>query len=405
MKEEYDVAIVGAGPAGLATAKKCAELGLDTLLVEEHAAIGVPVQCGESLVVHAFDHLGMEKKGPWIANDKVNCVRIWSPNMEKLDVKLPIESNPLGLMIERKMFEKALGVMAAKAGADVQTKCPAVGILKEGNKVAGIEVEQFGERHKIRSKIVVGADGPLSKVAGWAGIDVYHDIGKFDTCAQYQMAGVDIQKETAELFFGKHAPKGAVWILPKQDGFANVGLGMTGRDPNTALEYLNRFVAQDERLKDGSIVEVNAGPVPVGSHVDRMVADGIMLVGDAARQVNAMTGGGMVFGIHAGVMAAQTAKQAVEANDFSESFLSKYQKTWTKEYGKKFARMLKLKKAIYEMSDKELDGFLGGIGEVVISQEDTRIDIGWLAFRSLAAVALRKPKLALKFGKIFALAK
>ncbi|ODS40049.1 MAG: hypothetical protein A7315_09765 [Candidatus Altiarchaeales archaeon WOR_SM1_79] len=60
MDPSYDVVVVGAGPAGLASAKSAVEHGAKVLVVEDHAAIGTPVQCGESLALSSIEELGLE---------------------------------------------------------------------------------------------------------------------------------------------------------------------------------------------------------------------------------------------------------------------------------------------------------------------------------------------------------
>jgi digeranylgeranylglycerophospholipid reductase len=258
----------------------------------------------------------------------------------------------------------------------------------------------MGKEMDIRAKVVIGADGPTSTMARSAGMKVYHDWQRFDTCAQFQMAGIDVSADTADLYFGKYAPEGAVWILPKEDGFANIGLGMSGKY-GKAVDFLRKFVKDHPELSKGSVLEVNAGIVPVGNPIDKFCMDGMMLVGDAARQVNPLTGGGLKFGIIAGRYAAETAKLAVDSGDASEGVLSGYQKMWLKEYGKQFKRWLKIRNIIYDMTDKELDKFFGSLGTIEIKDRDSKKDLGYIAFKTMGKVIMKNPKLMLKFGKMF----
>ena len=320
--------------------------------------------------------------------------------MKKMEIKLPSGTTPLGVIVERKMFEKYVAVEAVRKGVRVQTKTRGLGALMEKGSVVGARVSHLGEEKNVQARIVIAADGPTSTMARSAGMDVYHDWERFDTCAQFQMAGVDVSVDTADLYFGKYAPEGAVWILPKADGFANIGLGMSGKY-GKAIDFLKWFVKDHPELSRGSVIEVNAGIVPVGNPIDKFHMDGMMLVGDAARQVNPLTGGGLKFGITAGKYAAETAKLAVDASDSSEEILSNYQSLWLKEYGKQFRRWIKIRKIIYGMSEKELDDFFGAIGSIEIKDRDSKKDIGYIAFKSMGRVIMKKPKLMLKFGKLF----
>ena len=78
--------------------------------------------------------------------------------------------NEVGYVVERDAFDKALAIDAANAGSEVMLKTAAVGILKEGDRVVGARVKQFGEQFDIHARVTVGADGFESQVGQWAGI-------------------------------------------------------------------------------------------------------------------------------------------------------------------------------------------------------------------------------------------
>jgi digeranylgeranylglycerophospholipid reductase len=400
MDSEYDVIVVGAGPAGLAAAKSAVDNGAKVLLLEEHSVIGSPVQCGESLAMSSIEELGLEMSPSFVANDDVRKIILFSPNRKKIEIVMPRKLRPPGVMLERKMFEKLLAVKIANLGGHVFVKSPAVGALRENGNVVGVKVKHIDEEKDIRAKVVIAADGPASKVAQWAGMDVYSDVEKFASCAQFQMANVNIDPQVAEIYLGKVAPGGGFWVLPKSEGFANVGLGIAGDDPKTALSYLREFIEKDERLKNGSVIEFNVGPVPVGGPVKKMVGNGIMLVGDAARQVNPATGGGMKFGIRAGIIAGEVAANAVKSGDVSARALKVYEKRWNKEFRRRFKAFEIFRDMILEMPDKKLDALCEDIGRKVVPEEiDSRTDLALMGMRLILPVLRKYPKIMLKLGK------
>lgn len=400
MDSNYDVIVVGAGPAGLAAAKSAVEHGAKVLVVENHSAIGTPVQCGESLALSSLEELGLEPDPSFVANDDIRIVRVFSPGRKKIEMVLPENMKAPGLILERKMFEKLLAVKIAKMGAHIYTKTPAIGVLKENGFVVGVKIKYIDEIKEVRAKVVIAADGPSSNVARWAGMDIYTDITKFASCAQFQLANVNINSKVAEVYLGKATPGGGFWILPKSNGFANVGLGIAGNDPRTALSYLKEFVEKDKRLRNGSIIEFNVGPVPIGGVVKKMVGNGIMVVGDAARQVNPATGGGMKFGIRAGIIAGEVAANAVNNGDTSEKFLKSYEKRWNKEFAKRFKTFEIFKEIIMEMPDEKLDKLCEDIGtRKVPADMDKRIDLAMMGFKVIWPVLRRYPKIMLKLGK------
>jgi digeranylgeranylglycerophospholipid reductase len=400
MDSSYDVIVIGAGPAGLASAKSAVEHGAKVLLLEDHAAIGTPVQCGESLALSSIEELGLEPDPSFVANDEVRIIRIYSPGRKKIEIIMPEGFKTPGVILERKMFEKKLAVKIANMGAHIFTKTPAIGVLKENGFVVGVKIKHIDEIKEVRAKVVIAADGPSSNIAKWAGMDIYNDVEKFASCAQFQLANINIDPKVSEIYLGKVAPGGGFWVLPKGNGFANVGLGIAGDDPKTALSYLQEFVEKDERLRDGSIIEFNVGPVPVGGVVKKMVDNGIMVVGDAARQVNPATGGGMKFGIRAGIIAGEVAANAVKVNDCSAKFLKAYEKQWNKEFAKRFKAFEIFKEMIMEMPDEKVDKLCEDIGTKKVSADLDKItDMAMMVLKSIWPVLRRYPKIVLKLGK------
>lgn len=384
----------------MASAKSAVEHGAKVLVVEDHAAIGTPVQCGESLALSSIEELGLEPNSSFVANDDVRVIRLYSPGKKKIEIVLPEKMKTPGVILERKMFEKLLAVKIANMGAHIYTKTPAIGVLKENGFVVGVKVKHIDEIREIRAKVVIAADGPSSNIAKWAGMDIYSDIKKFASCAQFQLANVEVDPKVAEIYLGKVAPSGGFWVLPKGNGFANVGLGIAGDDTRTALSYLREFVEKDERLRNGSIIEFNVGPVPVGGVVKKMVGNGIMVVGDAARQVNPATGGGMKFGIRAGIIAGEVAANAVKAGDTSAKFLKAYEKRWNKEFGRRFKAFGILRDMIMEMPDEKLDKLCEDIGTRKVPENlDKRTDLTMMGLKVIWPVLRRYPKVMLKLGK------
>ena len=394
MDDSYDVVVVGAGPAGLASAKSCAEHDLKTLLVEEHPVIGEPVQCGETFHVSMLKELGLEN----IPFNEPKNARIYSPDKKMIEIGLEDGASSPLVIVERKILEKSFAVKVANLGVDIFTKTPAVDVIKENGFVKGVKVLHFGEEKNIRSKMVIDASGPNAFVARKAGLNVYRNIEDFNSCAQFQMAGIDVDGKTAEIYLGGVAPGGYVWILPKGNNFANVGIGVNGDIGNKALGYLESFVENDPRLKDGSIIETNVGIVPVGGGAEKLVSNGLILVGDAGRMVNPATGGGMIFAIKAGIAAGKVASNALRAGDFSEKKLSEYEKIWKNDIGKKFKAFNALKNVFLSLSDKEIDDIVEAVGKIQIDKDMT--EPWYPMLKKIVSIIVKKPRLALKFAKV-----
>jgi digeranylgeranylglycerophospholipid reductase len=174
----------------------------------------------------------------------------------------------------------------------------------------------------VAAEVVIAADGVEAQVGRWASLDVQFPC-LIAWPARSMLSGVDIDSTHTYYTAGHEvAPGGYAWIFPKGGGTANVGLGVqadrcqdlaTGlaaqspRLPGATrvLDFLDRFIESYRRLARGCPVTLIAGNVPVALSPARLVTDGLMLVGDAARQVESLTGGGISNAMTAGRLAGQ----------------------------------------------------------------------------------------------------
>ncbi len=386
MMESYDILVIGAGPAGSSVSMTAAKSGLSVLMVEKRAEIGSPKRCGEGLSKSALGRMGLEPDPSWIRRTILGAAA-YAPNGKKITADY---QGPEGWVIERKVFDKWLAKKAAEAGAKVLAKTDAVSLVRKAGKVSGAVLESSGQRWEVQAKIVVAADGVESKIAREAGMDTTLRLVDVASGVQFEMAGVDIDPDRIELYFGNEvAPAGYAWIFPKGKKEANVGIGV--RKPwakKTALEYLNDFVDSKPGLKKGSIMEVNGGGVPVGALMEDMVMDNFMVVGDAAHQVNPIHGGGIGESFVAGRIAAQVAAQAIKKGDTSKKSLSEYNRIWWKERGEKLQKLVKLREVTESLSDDELNwiaDYLQGEDLIELARSS--------GFKKLAFLLMKKPRL------------
>jgi digeranylgeranylglycerophospholipid reductase len=133
-EERYDVIVVGAGPAGSVTAKTAAEKGLDVLLIERNAEIGVPVKCAEGVSKELERFVEIDPR--WVST-KLQGIVTYGPDGTK--VTLSVEGADIaGYVLERRLFDKYLAQQAARAGADVRVKTQAYGLITENGYAKGV---------------------------------------------------------------------------------------------------------------------------------------------------------------------------------------------------------------------------------------------------------------------------
>jgi digeranylgeranylglycerophospholipid reductase len=357
MKDIYDVLVIGAGPAGSIAAKTAAEKGLDVLLIEKRQEIGDPVRCAEGVSKEYLKkHVEIDKR--WICADLTGS-HIYAPDGTKIEMSEEIAGGEVGYVLERKIFDRALAEMAAQAGAEVRVKTRATGLIIEDDFVKGARLMHLGKEYEVRAKIVIGADGVESKVGRWAGIDTSLKPIDIETCVQYLIAGSDINQEYCEFYIGSEiAPGGYIWIFPKGEGKANIGIGVLGSKMGKfkprPVDYLNTFI--EKRFPEARIVEMVFGGVPVSGSIDKTSTNGLMLIGDAARQSDPVTGGGIINAMDAGKIAGEAAYAAISAGDVSlEKLYEVYENPWRATIGHAIDLSLIVKNCFINISDENLN--------------------------------------------------
>ncbi len=341
-RRSYDVVVVGSGPAGATAARFAAERGLSVLLVDRRQEIGSPVQCAEG-VGHEMLAPFIEPDARWISAT-IRRARIVALGHSRADMTLGTE-NAIGYVLERRVFDRVLAERAVAAGTEVMVKTQATGLLWEDSTVRGVQLVTPTGQCEVEAKIVIGADGVGALIGRWGGLDTRLPARDLMTCAQYLLAGIDIDPECTCYYIGEQvAPGGYAWIFPKGERRANVGLGVQADLAKvTPLEYLNRFIADQRTLAQGYPVSLIVGGVPVALTPGQIVSDGLMLVGDAARQVDPLTGGGITSGMSAGRIAAEVASEAIAAGNTSAAFLRRYEARWAETLGRKMVRNYRLR--------------------------------------------------------------
>ncbi|MGZ4908670.1 MAG: NAD(P)/FAD-dependent oxidoreductase [Halobacteriota archaeon] len=386
MKEEYDVIVVGAGPGGSVAAWNAAE-DCDVLLIEKRPEIGSPVRCAEGVDIRGVArHISPDNQ--WIANT-ICGMQVHAP--DGTVVEFIGETMPSGVpivILERKLFDRAIAKLAARAGVDVMVRTRATGLIVEHGAVKGVKMNKLGDDFEIRSRVVIGADGVESQVGRWGGINTTLKLRDIESCAQYHVENVDVTQDMLQLYAGsQYAPGGFVWVFPKGGRAANIGLGILGNKlgAQRPIDYLNEFMAN--RFPDGQPVELVVGGVPVSDALKTVVRDGLMLVGDAAHHTEPVTGGGIMTAMDGGALAGRVARKAVTQGDVSVRVLREYETEWKHTIGKRLKRMYRAKEFIIGRPDEDLNRIAHALHGV---QSDE------MNLKGIAALLLKKdPKLLL----------
>ena len=347
----YEVAVIGAGPAGAIAAKYAARNGAKTLLIEEHASIGSPVQC-TGLISKAALRESEIGEGSFVLSRKKGAF-VYAPSGEELCVR---GKDVKAYVIDRKIFDRALIGLSLDAGADILLKTSFNGLEK-----GKIQVISNGEKKKIHADIIIGADGIQSSVGRSAGLP---RCEKFISGIQFEAPYIEKDPDFVEIFTGSEiAPGFFAWAVPF-NGTARIGLAKNPGIPEAKiyLEKLLKHPVVASRYR-GSRTEHVVGGIPFGPP-KKTVTDNVLIVGDAAGQVKPTTGGG----IYMGAVCAKIAGEVAAKTSRKEGNLYEYEKRWRNAIGRELSIGMMIHKSLGKLSDEDLNGFIGFLNRQEISK-------------------------------------
>lgn len=338
---KYDVVVVGAGPAGAVASKYAAKNGARTLLIEEHASIGSPVQCTGLISTAALTECETGEGSFVLA--RMKGAFVYAPNGEELTVR---GKGVKAYVIDRKMFDRALVGRSLDEGVEVLLKTRFTDIY--GDKISVIS---DGERKEIRADVIIGADGIQGSVGRAAGLP---RCGKFLSGVQFEAPYAASDPGFVEIFTGNNfAPGFFAWAVPFGD-MARIGLAKSP-DSLPAQHYLEKLLEHPvvaSRYR-GSRTEHVIGGIPLGLP-DKTVKDNVMLVGDTAGQVKPTSGGGVYMGAVCAKIAGEVAARAARR----ETKLEEYEKRWRSAVGQELAIGMRIHKSLGKLSDENLNEFI-----------------------------------------------
>ncbi|MBW3003719.1 NAD(P)/FAD-dependent oxidoreductase [Candidatus Woesearchaeota archaeon] len=257
------ISIIGAGPIGCYAGYLLAKEGYTIDIYEEHSEIGKPVQCAGLL---AEDINNLVKLDEELIANKISRIKIISPDKSELDIATK------EIVLDREKFDKHLAQIASDAGCNIH-----LGSRFENNKING---------KTLKSEILIGADGPFSRVADSAGIlkPRKYQIG-MQVRAEHK---TDIEEYKVII---KDFP-GFAWVIPESENISRIGL-LTNTNP---AEHFNKLLKE---IKPKKILESNSGLIPIHDPKLEIQKNNIYLIGDAATQVKTSTAGGIIPGLKA----------------------------------------------------------------------------------------------------------
>ena len=385
-----DVLVVGGGPGGLVTARCAAEegRGLEVLLVERDRAIGAPVRCAEGVGGPGLREFLEPRGAAWVSRE-IHRIVLVAPD----DTETVLEAREPAYILDRMRFEPVLADAARRAGVELRISTEVTALRRAGDRWVATVRGPHGEA-ELGARVVIGADGVESMVGRWAGLDTRVPPRDMESCAQYVVSNIAFDPDALYLHFGeKIAPHGYAWVFPKGVGVANVGLGIVALhgQGRTARAWLDAYVAK--RYPEGAISAGTVGGVIVATTAQRVVTDGVMLVGDAAHQVNPLSGGGIITAMKAGRIAGRVAAHALRDGDTSAARLERYHAEWLALLGEDHRLYYRIKEALNTFDD----AFFNALARTVNGIPAPKRSLG----RVFAQALVRHPSLLPLAARLF----
>ena len=320
----YDVAVVGAGPAGSRTARLLAERGYQVVLLERDPQVGRPVHCTGIVSRECLERYNLPTS---LVLHSANSFVLHSPKGRRAGVKRRMVQ---AYILDRVALDQHLAAEAQSAGVDLLTGMNVRSVVWRGDGVELTASAAHGPA-RVTARVAVVATGFGAPLARAAGFDRVREV--ISGCQAVVTARA---VDRVEVFTGSSVGHGGYgWLVPWRPGLALAGV-LTRKH---AVHYMADHI---RRLQEGGWIgeahrTFRCRPIPLRMP-ERSVADGILGVGDVVSQVKPTTGGGIYFAILGADVADQAIHEALTHGDVSESALRSYEARWRELMGPEIRR-------------------------------------------------------------------
>jgi len=341
MTKVQDVIVVGAGPSGLIAAEAASVNGANVLVLEEHDEIGKPVNCSGVISLSGLKQLNINPKPRFILN-KVKGANFHSPGGEHFSIE-----GKEAYVIDREQFDKYLAEVAIRKGTTIRTSCKVDSLMIKKRSIIGVKTDK-GE--KIESKVVIDAEGLSSKLLKNSNLLTPNKTGVLPAI-QFEITDDNKELDFVHVFLSKRiAPGFFAWIIPINKHRTRIGLACKNGNLNDKIIFFLKNIS-----KRYSIIGVNYGSVYTSLPLSKTSYKGLLIVGDAAGQVKATTGGGVIIGGICAEIAGTVAAEASKMNNPSLKKMRIYDTLWKNKLNRELWTMAIARKFANLIEDKTMD--------------------------------------------------
>lgn len=388
----FDVVVVGGGPAGSSAAHMAAKSGCTVALIEKEKEIAQTVRTSGVTWISDIKKFG-------IPEECYNPIKKFSFCSPKNSVKISGEIAKAAVLDVRKTY-RFLANRAKTSGSELFTSTNVTEVLKDDTgKCVGVIAKSDGKQIQFNSKVVIDASGFVSVIAKELGYVTQWK--KFGAGAEFEVKTEKLEHDNWWLMVGQeYSPAGYAWIFPTSKDTARIGVGIgkpdSDVDPTVRLnELLEKKLGPIKDLGNIEKIEFHYGLIPNDGVSRKTVYDNLILVGDSAGQANPLVLEGIRYAIRFGEVAGQVAADAIKNGDTTEMSLSPYEKEWKRAIESKINSAGKVQNRWVGLTDDEWDKELSIIEELTADEflDFIRADFG---VSKMVKLATHHPKMIVR---------
>jgi geranylgeranyl reductase family protein len=357
---DSDIAIIGAGPAGLLAGYETNPLknGLTSAIFTKNMKVGYPAHCSGLIASTGLESLGLNLKDikSRIGYNNIRRAKFVSPN--NLSFVIDRGSKSM-IVLDRPSLDQYLAERTESVGTCIQIN-HTIKKIKFLKGVWHLFIKNKDTKFVHKSKILINGEGIHARLAKSFGLPIPNPNWLMPSY-QCDLSNVfDLELDCSELFFGQnYAPGFFGWVIPLKDESARVGIAvgpwMKGKTRYFFRNFLRKHPDLKERFRKAHTDNSYGGLVPASGPISKTFFKNYMVIGDAAGQTKATTGGGVNIGGFCGRLAGKYAKKIVTNEIRSENGCKEYQRQWKAHFEPDLSLMKLFRRTISYLPDRSLD--------------------------------------------------
>ncbi|MFL6343650.1 MAG: NAD(P)/FAD-dependent oxidoreductase [Nitrososphaeraceae archaeon] len=345
---DYDIAVVGGGPAGLSAAYAAAKSKAKVILFEKDESIAHNIRTSGVTWIEEIEKLG-------ITRQHYNPIKNYCFISPSNEVTIRGSTAKSCVLNVRSAFQH-LAFLAAEAGSEIMVKSNVINVVMDSKKrISGLKASTPKGDMVIGSKLVIDASGFNSSIARRLGI--VNEWRRYGVGAEYECYCENVDRETWTLMVGReYSEAGYAWVFPLSKNRVRIGVGIGRPESKTdPLEKLNSIIEKKlnplYKMEKITPIELHYGVIPNEGLRKSTVFDGLILVGDSAGQANPLVLEGIRYAIEFGRLAGEIGAMSLSENSVKASLIE-YERIWRSKIESKINSAIKVQSRWIGLSDE-----------------------------------------------------